>query len=85
MSKSSSGILLRSFFVCQTCRFDCNSESVRAWQKLKIVTQPQDVICDENEVIRFTVEAIGVGTLEYQWQYFELALSDWGWQNIIDE
>ncbi|MBR5513529.1 MAG: hypothetical protein IKV85_06040 [Ruminococcus sp.] len=61
------------------------SESVRAWQKLKIVTQPQDVICDENEVIRFTVEAIGVGTLEYQWQYFEPALSDWGWQNIIDE
>ena len=61
------------------------SESVRAWQKLKIVTQPQDVICDENEVIKFTVEAIGVGTLEYQWQYFEPALSDWGWQNIIDE
>ena len=50
-----------------------------------IIKQPQDVICDENEVIKFTVEAIGVGALEYQWQYFEPALSDWGWQNIIDE
>ncbi|MDO4306319.1 MAG: NlpC/P60 family protein [Eubacteriales bacterium] len=55
------------------------SESARlivSGGKLKITSQPKDVICEENATARFSVTALGTGLL-YKWQYSDNGGATW--------
>lgn len=54
-----------------------NAITVFATDKVRILTQPEEVLLESGETATFSVRAYGAGTLSYQWYYKKAGKNDW--------